>query len=105
MKIRKGDTVQIITGKDKGKSGTVLKVYPQERRLVLEGLNLIVKHVRPRNQGEKGQKLYIPARLAFSKVMLVCKGCGKPTRVGYVFLESGAKRTKQRICKKCKQAT
>lgn len=103
MKIKKGDTVKIITGKDKGKTGTVLRAYPEESRIVIEGLNLVVKHVKARKQGEKGQKLYIPARLGISKVMLVCKGCGKATRVGYRITDIDAKRTKVRMCKKCKQ--
>jgi large subunit ribosomal protein L24 len=104
MKIKKGDTVKIITGKDSGKTGTVIRAYPQERRLVVEGANLIVKHVRARKQGEKGQKLYIPARIAVSKVMLVCKACSKATRVGYRMRDADGKKEKIRVCKKCKQA-
>ncbi|MBI4272712.1 50S ribosomal protein L24 [Candidatus Uhrbacteria bacterium] len=103
MKIKKGDTVKIITGKDKGKTGTVVRAYPQESRIVIEGLNLVVKHVKARKQGEKGQKLYIPARLGISKVMLVCKGCSKATRVGYRLIDTDGKKTKMRVCKKCTQ--
>lgn len=104
MKIRKGDTVKILAGKDKGKSGAVLKVFPVERRLIVEGLNLVVKHVRPRKQGEKGQKLYIPARMPIAKVMIVCKHCGKAVRIGYTFIDNNGVREKQRVCKKCKQS-
>lgn len=103
MKIRKGDTVKIITGKDKGKTGVVLKSYPGENRIVIEGLNLVVKHVRQRKQGEKGQKIYMPARIGVSKVMIVCKGCGKQTRVGYRMTSGEESGTKVRVCKKCKQ--
>ncbi|MBI2484013.1 50S ribosomal protein L24 [Candidatus Uhrbacteria bacterium] len=103
MKIRKGDTVKILAGKDKGKSGAVLKVFPEEGRLIVEGLNLVVKHVRPRKQGEKGQKLYIPARMYAAKVMLVCTQCRKASRAGYAFIDTNGVRTKQRVCKQCKQ--
>ncbi len=104
MNIRKGDVVKIITGKDKGKTGTVLKSYPQESRIVIEGLNLAVKHVRARKQGEKGQKLYIPGRISVSKVMVVCKACGMPTRIGHITTTTEGEKIKSRMCKKCKKA-
>lgn len=98
MKIRKGDTVQIISGKDKGKRGRVLKVFPKRNKLIIEGLNLLYKHVRPKREREKGQRIQIPAPLYISKVMLVCPKCSKPTRISYKILTDGRK---MRWCKKC----
>lgn len=100
MKIKKNDKVKIIAGKDKGKQGKVLQVFPQKEKVIVEGLNLVIKHVRPRRAGEKGQRIQFPASLNVSNVMLVCSKCNKPTRVGYKILENGKK---VRICKKCKE--
>lgn len=99
MRIKKGDLVEIKIGKDKGKRGTILKVWPKKKRLIVEGLNLVVKHVKPRREKEKGQKVKIPTPLYISKVMLVCPRCHKATRVGFKFF--GDKKT--RVCKKCKE--
>lgn len=98
MKIHKGDNVKIISGNDKGKSGKVLSVLPNRSSVVVEGLNMKKKHVRPRTQGQKGELVRIPAALQMSRVMVVCGACSKPTRVGYAADGSGKK---QRICKKC----
>lgn len=98
MNIKKGDTVKIILGKDQGKKGKVLQVLPQEHRLVVEGLNLLTKNVRPRREGEKGQRVQFNAPLDISNVMLVCPKCSKPTRVGFKLLDN----KKSRICRKCK---
>ncbi len=100
MKIKKSDKVKIIAGKDRGKEGKILEVFPEEKRVVVEGLNLVVKHVRPRRGGEKGQRIQFPAPLRASNVMLVCNKCNKLTRVGYKILENGKK---VRMCKKCKE--
>lgn len=100
MKIKSGDKVKIITGKDKGKTGKVLQVFPQERQVSVEGRNLLIKHLRPRRQGEKGQRIEFPASFNISNVMLVCSQCGRETRVGFKILENGKK---VRVCKKCKQ--
>ncbi len=97
MKIRKNDTVLIISGKDRGKKGKVLDVFPQEARVVVEGSNIRKKHVKPKRSGEKGQVVETPAPLAVSNVKLICPKCGKPTRVGYKIVED----KKYRICKKC----
>lgn len=99
MKIRRNDTVLIICGKDRGRKGKVLKCFPKERKIVVEGLNLRKKHIRPRREGEKGQIVEIPAPLDVSNVKLLCPKCSKPTRVGYKF----EKDKKFRICKKCKE--
>lgn len=97
MKIKKGDQVIIISGKDRGKSGKILDVLTQERRVVIEGANIRKKHVRPKKSGEKGQVVEIPAPTSVSNVKLICSKCNKPTRVGYKIV--GDK--KYRICKKC----
>lgn len=98
MKIKKNDLVKILTGKDKGKTGKVLSVFFQEGKIVVEGLNLLKKHVRPKREGEKGQRVEIPGRIAVSNVAVVCPKCGKATRVAYKVTEND----KFRICKKCK---
>jgi large subunit ribosomal protein L24 len=97
MKIRKGDTVLIISGKDRRRKGKVLKAFPKELKILVEGMNLKKKHVRPKREGEKGQIVQIPAPIPVSNVKLVCPKCTKPTRVGYKITEN----KKSRICKKC----
>ena len=97
MKIHKGDNVKMLNGKDRGKSGKVLLVLPDMDKVVVEGLNLIKKNVRAKKQGQKGQIINKERAISVSSVALVCKSCGKMTRVGYKF-EGG---NKMRICKKC----
>jgi len=97
MKIKKGDNVKIISGKDRGKTGKVLRVFPEAGKALVEGLNLVKKHVRPRKQGEKGQRVSVPAAIDISSIMLICPKCSKSSRVGYKM--SG--KDKFRICKKC----
>jgi len=103
MKIKKSDQVKILTGKDKGKIGKVLQVFPENSRASIEGLNLLVKHLRPRRNNEKGQRLEFPAAMDMSNMMLVCPHCGKATRVAYKILETPKGQKKTRICKKCQQ--
>ncbi|MCD6528364.1 50S ribosomal protein L24 [bacterium] len=104
MKIKRGDTVLIITGKYRGRKGKVLKALPREERVVVEGVNLRKKHVRARRAGEKGQIIEMPAPIHVSNVKLVCPKCGKAARVGYkVFLDAKGQKSKVRICKKCGQ--
>ena len=105
MKIKKGDTVLITAGKDRGKTGKVFRVLPKEQGILVEGINLRKKHVRPKKQGEKGQIVQVPAVLDVSNVKIICSKCGKATRVGYKAENpsAGSGRTKKRICKKCKQ--
>ena len=91
--------MKIILGKDNGKTGKVLKVFPELGKILVEGANLIKKHVRPRKDGERGQRLELPAKLNVSNVMLVCPKCGKAVRVAYETKDGN----KKRICKKCKQ--
>jgi len=99
MKIKKGDQVKILSGKDRGKQGKVLRVMPKEDKVVVENINIRKKHVRPRREGEKGQIVEIPAPLHISNVALICTKCGKPTRVGFRFEEN----KKVRYCKKCQK--
>ena len=100
MKIKKSDKVKIIAGKDRGKEGKILEVFPQGRKVVVESLNLAVKHMRPRRAGEKGQRIQFPVPFDDSNVMLICNKCNRMTRVGYKILENGKK---VRMCKKCKE--
>jgi large subunit ribosomal protein L24 len=97
MKIKKNDQIKIIAGKDKGKTGKVLRVIPSQGKVFVEGLNLVKRHRKPRKEGEKGQRLETPGKLNISNLMLVCPKCGKPTRLGSK--KVGDK--KVRICKKC----
>ncbi len=101
MKLKKGDQVKILSGKDRGKTGTVLRAFPDDSRIMIEGLNTFKKHARPKRQGEKGQTVVVPRPMAASKVMLVCSVCKEPTRVGFR-VEGSAK---VRYCKKCKGNT
>lgn len=107
MKFKKGDLVLIISGKDKGRTGKIIKAIPKEFKILVEGINLKKKHVRPKKQGEKGQVIQVPAALNISNVKIICPKCGKATRVGYIIEKNdlnSKKANKKRICKKCKQA-
>ncbi len=100
MKNKKGDKVKILTGKDKGKTGKVLKVVKSAGKISIEGINLRIKHMRPQKQGEKGQRIQFPAPMDISNVMLICPKCSQATRVGMKKLED---KSKVRVCKKCKE--
>lgn len=102
MKIKKGDTVLIISGKDRKKIAKVLEVFPKDNKIIVEGINIIKKHVRPKRTGEKGQRVEVPRPLDVSNVKLVCPRCKKPARIGYRLMPRG-KDKKIRICKKCGQ--
>ena len=117
MNIRKGDKVQIIKGKDrvkksksgekgtKGNQGKVLQVLPNLGKLVVEGLNLRYKHLKPKKEGEKGQRIQFPGALWVENVMLICPKCNELTRIGYKILDTDVKgKKKVRICKKCKES-
>jgi large subunit ribosomal protein L24 len=115
MKIHKGDTVLIISGKDKGRKSKVLEVLSKEGKISVEGVNLMKKHQKPKKSGEKGQIIQLPKPIDISNVKLICPKCGKATRVGYKLFEeprsslASAKasatedKRKCRICKKCGQ--
>ena len=97
MKIKKGDTVQVLSGNDKGKKGEVLEVMPKESKVVVKGVNVRKKHIKPRRQGEEGGIIPVECAINSSIVNVVCSKCGKATRVGYQ-IEDGKK---VRVCKKC----
>jgi len=99
MKIKKDDQVIVISGKDRGRKGKIIEAFPKEGRVIVGGINLRKKHMKPKKSGEKGQIIELPAPLDVSNVKLICQKCGKATRVGYK--KEGKK--KYRICKKCGQ--
>jgi large subunit ribosomal protein L24 len=101
MKIKKGDTVKVLSGKDKGKTGKVISVVPSLCKVVVEGLNLHTRFQKSRKAGQPGTKITMASPMPVSKVQLVDPASGKPTRVGYKFMDDG---TKQRIAKKSGQA-
>jgi large subunit ribosomal protein L24 len=96
-KIRRGDTVKVLAGKDRGKTARVMAVLPREGRVLVEGINMVSKHIRPRRAGEKGQRVSVAAPLALSKVQPICGSCKKSTRVA-IKREGNVR---QRVCKKC----
>lgn len=96
-KIQTGDQVLITNGQDKGKTGKVVRVLPEENRVVVEGLNLQKKNIRPQKKEESGQVVEFPAPMDVSNVRLICSSCNEPTRVG--FSKEGDE--KFRVCKKC----
>ena len=97
MRIKKGDTVQILSGNDKGKTGEVLEVIPKADKIIVKGVNIRKKSVKPRKQGEEGGIISIESSIPSSKANVVCSKCGKATKIGY----SEEKGEKIRICKKC----
>lgn len=99
MKIHKGDTIKVMVGKDIGKTGKVMKADSKSLTIIVEGLNMLKKHIRPKKQGEKGQTIALPQPLNISKIMLVCPNCKKAVRVGYRFEKDGT--VKVRYCRKC----
>lgn len=100
MRIKKGDEVKILLGKDSGKKGKIVRVFAKTDRVAVEGLNLRKKHARSRQAEKKGEVILIPAPVAVSKVQLICPRCSKATRVRYEISAGG----KTRICKKCGQS-
>ena len=103
MHVKSGDTVMVITGADAGKKGKVQKAFPETGRVIVEGVNIVKKHQKPRGQGMPGGIVEREAAIDASNVMIVCPKCGKPTRVGHKFNEGDGKlsRRKARVCKKC----
>lgn len=97
MNIKKGDTVYVITGKDKGKSGKVTAVYSDKNKVLIENVNIVTKHQKPKSQQDKGGIVKKPAPIDGSNVMVVCPVCGKATRIAHKEIDG----KKARICKKC----
>ena len=94
--VKTGDTVVILSGRDKGKKGKVMSVSPKERKVIVENCNIVTKHVKPRRAGDMGGIVKAEGAMYSSKVMLVCPKCGEPTRIGHKVLMDG---TKERLCK------
>ena len=110
MKVRRGDLVQILSGKDRGKQGRVLEAFPRERRVIVENLNIVKRHTRPRPirdssrmgqpQIRPGGVIDKPAPVPVGNVMLVCPTCKRPTRIGSEVREIKGERTKVRVCRR-----
>ena len=97
MNIKRDDKVVVLSGKDKGKQGKVIKADPKAMKLIVEGVNVATKHQKPRKQGEEGGIIKVETPIYASKVQLVCPKCGKPTRVAHKIKDG----KKFRVCKKC----
>ena len=96
--VKRDDTVVILSGKDKGKKGKVLGALPKEGKILVEGINVITKHSKPRALNQQGGIIEREAPIFASKAMIVCPRCNKPTRIAH---QKGADGTKSRLCKKC----
>src|SRR3954449_9055482 len=113
LKIKQGDTVQMLSGKDRGKQGRVLEARPRDNKVIIENLNLMTRHQKPRpmrdasrmggTQMAPGGRIEKPAAVPVGNVMVVCPSCKLPTRVGYRFKDDKAGHTKVRYCKRCDQ--
>jgi len=105
MNIKKGDTVLIITGKDRGKQGIVSRALPQVNKVIVEGMNIAKKHIRPQGQTRQGGIIEKAMPLQVSNTMLICTECGKPTRVAHDRRPMGTdqKMRSVRVCKKCQK--
>ncbi len=97
MKIKKGDTIKVLSGNDKGKTGEVLQVIPKDKTIIVRGVNIRKKAIKPKKQGEQGGIISLEIPINVSKVALVCPKCSKTTRVGYEIIKD----EKVRVCKKC----
>lgn len=96
--IKKNDLVMVIAGKEKGKSGRVLRILPEKERVIVEKINFVKRHTRPHGRQRQGGILEKEAPLHLSNVMLLCEKCNKPVRIGYRLIEEGKK---VRFCRKC----
>lgn len=106
MKIKKGDTIIVMVGKDKGKKGKVDRIFPKSHTLVVAGINMVKRHMKKRDEKNPGGIIDQVRPIDASKVALVCPSCGKPTRVGYLVVKGlprGKAGEKERICKRCRK--
>jgi large subunit ribosomal protein L24 len=99
-KLKRGDNVQVIKGKDKGKKGNILRVLFTEKRAIIEGINMVKKHKRRTRDDQKGGIVSVERPISIANIMLVCKQCNRPVRVGFSVAKDGAK---SRFCKTCKE--
>ncbi len=98
MKLKKGDRVRVISGKDVGKEGEITRVYPEAERVIVDGVNIAKRHQRAQGQTMQGGIIDKDMPLHISNVAIICSGCDRPTRVGYRFGTDGKK---VRVCRKC----
>lgn len=98
LKLKKGDTVRVLRGRDRGKQGTLLRVMPLTGKVLVEGVNMVFKHTRPKRQGEKAQRITVASPVNIGSVMVVCPSCKKASRLGRQLVDGKLKR----VCKKCK---
>ncbi len=97
MKLKKGDTVKVLSGNDKGKTGEILEILPKSSKIIVKDVNIRKKHTKPRRQGEEGGIIPSEYPIHSSKVAVVCPKCGKTAKIGYKV----EKDQKVRVCKKC----
>jgi len=100
VKMKKGDTVKVLNGKDNGKSGVVERIFADDNKAIVKGIHILKKHVKPSQKNPSGGIIDINKKIDISDLMVVCPNCGKPTRTGYMI----EKDVKIRICKKCKKS-
>lgn len=100
LKMKKGDKVKVTIGKDKGRQGTIEKIFPKKGKILVSGINIYKKHARAQKGGKTGGIIDIVVPIPSSSVVLICPKCGKPAKVGFKILKDG----KVRICKKCQEA-
>ena len=98
LRVRKGDTVIVLSGRDKGKRGRVITTIPKQDKVLVEGVNVVSRHMKPRGQSDPGGIRKKESPLYACKVMFVCPGCKKPTRIAHLVHPDGEK---VRVCKKC----
>lgn len=104
MKVKTGDKVVIRKGKDRGKTGKIIQVFPANDRVVVEGLNTMKRHLRPQRRGEKGQAIEYSSPMAAANVSFVCPKCEKPARLGVKMVKDpSGQQKKLRVCQKCKE--
>jgi len=103
FKIKKNDAVVVISGKNRGKHGKVLQVFPQTHKVVVEGVALKKRHRRPKRSGQKGEIVTLPSPIDISNIMLFCPHCSRGVRTGYLIEQASGR--KNRVCRKCKNET
>lgn len=96
LKIKKGDKVEVITGKDKGKQGKVVSIIPNDEKILIKGINVVTKHVKPKQSGGKGERIQVESPIHISNVMLICPETDKKTRVGFVVKDGNKVRISKR---------
>ncbi len=101
IRLKVNDKVTVVAGKDKGKSGKVLQILPENSKVVVEGINTMYKHIKAQQKGEKGQRVQFNGPVTISNLMLICTKCNKASKIGIKVSEDG--KQKSRVCKKCNE--